>query len=661
MKDDTFVKDENWDLRVRDLVIELPCVDGETPCVDVFRLLTDNSDWPGVAVTDAEGRVLGLASRSECMAILAKPLMLDLYSRRPITRIMQVSPLVVDAATSIDDLGARILAGNLQAMVDGFVVVEGGRYLGLGTALGLLEETVSQARIRSDCMERAREAAEAANIAKSRFLANMSHELRTPLNAIIGYSEMLEEEMEDLGETALVPDLKKIRAAGKHLLSLINDILDLSKIEAGRTELFIERFDIPQMVAEVAATIEPLVAAKGSRLAVLCPPDLGAMEADLTKVRQTLFNLLSNAAKFTEAGTVTLRAQRRGGEVLFAVSDTGIGITDEQMERLFQPFSQADASTTRKYGGTGLGLAISRAFCTMMGGDITADSEYGRGTTFTVRLPAVVSDQPAGTDVAAGPAPAGGGAGGTAPLILVVDDDAAARDLISRLLVSHGFEVRAAADGPTGVAMARELRPVAITLDVLMPGTDGWMTLSELKADPDLAAIPVIMVTMVGDADMAVALGAAHVVPKPIDRHHLASILARFRTERPGHVLVVEDDPNNRDMLTRLLALDGWTYDEAANGRVALERLAGTRPDLILLDLMMPEMDGFEFLAELRRRPGDGDIPVVVLTAKDVTQADRARLSGSVRRVLQKGAVDRQVLLAELHRLFPGIAPAPAG
>jgi len=274
--------------------------------------------------------------------------------------------------------------------VDGFIIADSGRYLGLGTANRLLEMTVRQAYRRSETMERARQAADAANVAKSRFLANMSHELRTPLNAIIGYSEMLEEELADIGQEALVPDLRKIHTAGRHLLALINDILDLSKIEAGKTELFVECFDVRQMIGDVCSTVEPLIDKKANRLVVAAAEDLGGMEADLTKIRQTLFNLLSNAAKFTESGTITLAARRESGDggdwLVFSVADTGIGMTPEQMDKMFQPFSQADASTTRKYGGTGLGLAICHAFCDMMGGSIGLDSVYGRGTTFTVRL-----------------------------------------------------------------------------------------------------------------------------------------------------------------------------------------------------------------------------------------------------------------------------------
>ncbi|WP_096703441.1 response regulator [Magnetospirillum sp. 15-1] len=493
---------------------------------------------------------------------------------------------------------------------------------------------------------RAKLAAEAANQAKSSFLANMSHELRTPLNAIIGYSEMLQEELEDLGQDDLIPDLGKIHSAGRHLLSLINDVLDISKIEAGKMDLFVEAFDIAQMVSDVVSTIQPLVAKNTNRLEVVCPAGIGVMDADLTKVRQTLFNLLSNASKFTHEGTITLCARRDGAWIEFEVSDTGIGMTPQELDRLFQAFQQADASTTRKFGGTGLGLAISRTFCRMMGGDITVVSEPGCGTAFTVRLPLVVADPKAIRPAAAEPV-------SELPLVLVIDDDAVARDLLGRFLDENGFRARFASDGPLGLEMARTLRPAAITLDVMMPGMDGWSVLTALKTDPDLASIPVIMVSVVENQALGYALGAHHFMAKPIDRDQLAAVLSRFKDRGPiERILVVEDDHTNREMLRRMLAKEGWSVVEAANGRIALDRVTEAPPDLILLDLMMPEMDGFEFVAELQRHPEWHAIPIVVLTAKDINQEDRDRLAGCVQKVLQKGAADKDTLLAELRRLI---------
>ncbi len=517
-------------------------------------------------------------------------------------------------------------------------------------------------------LEEARKAADEASQAKSTFLANMSHELRTPMNAIIGYSEMLQEEAEDLDQKGFIPDLQKIHGAGKHLLGLINDILDLSKIEAGKMTLYLEEFDVQKMVNEVAATVQPLVAKNGNQLVVECAPGIGLMKADVTKVRQTLFNLLSNASKFTERGTITLAVARHSNvesapgqhstlesraALSFSVTDTGIGMSPEQMSRLFQAFEQADASTTKKFGGTGLGLAISRRFCQMMGGDITVESEVDKGTIFTVTLPATVED--AAAEPAAEPSPAvKTTTGDRRATILVIDDDANVRDLMERTLTKDGYHVIAAADGARGLALANEGKPAVITLDVMMPGMDGWAVLTALKADPGTADIPVIMMTIVDDKNMGFALGAADYLTKPIDWPRLSAALKKHRRSAGPHtVLVVEDDPNTRDMLRRGMAKEGWIVVEAENGRIGLERLAEGIPALILLDLMMPEMDGFGFMQELRTRPDARDIPVIVITAKDLTDEDRRRLNGEVARILQKGATSSDDLLAEIRSLLP--------
>ncbi|MBI3977725.1 MAG: response regulator, partial [Chloroflexi bacterium] len=421
--------------------------------------------------------------------------------------------------------------------------------------------------------------------------------------------------------------------------------------------LFLETFSVPQMVKDAVAVVQPLVAKNSNRLVVHCPDDLGAIHADLTKVRQSVFNLLSNASKFTEQGTITLEVAREpvnGADwVTFRVSDTGIGMTPEQLGRLFQEFSQADASTQRKFGGTGLGLALSRRLCRMMGGDITVESEYGKGSAFTIRLPVVVFDrkeEPAPTAVAPlSPRAVSPAAGST---ILVVDDDPVVRDLITRFLGKEGYRVVTAAGGEEGLRIAGEIRPAAITLDVIMPNMDGWSVLAALKADAALADIPVIMLTIVDEKNRGYALGASDYLAKPIERDRLAAVLKRYRQAagaRPA--LVVEDDPSTREMLRRLLEREGWTVAEAANGRIGLDRVAEQRPELILLDLMMPEMDGFEFVAELRREPDRRSIPVVVVTAKDLTAEDRLRLNGYVEKIVEKGAYGREELLGEVRDL----------
>jgi CheY-like chemotaxis protein len=483
----------------------------------------------------------------------------------------------------------------------------------------------------------------------------MSHELRTPLNAIIGYSEMLQEEAEDLGQEEFLPDLRNIHVAGKHLLSLINDILDLSKIEAGKMELYLEHFDVATMVRDTVATIQPLVGQNANSLQVDCQDDQSTMHADLTKVRQALFNLLSNACKFTDQGTITLSVSKESINaspwLRFRVSDTGIGMTPEQMDKLFQAFSQADASTTREYGGTGLGLAISRKFCQMMGGDITVESVFGEGATFTIRLPAEVHElksapPPSEEEMPARATPVPEGA----LTVLVIDDDPVVRDLMQRFLSKEGLRVVAAADGKEGLRLAKELRPDAITLDVLMPGMDGWAVLTALKADPVLTEIPVIMITIVDEKQAGFALGVADYLTKPIDWKRLTAILQNYQPAgATRRVLVIEDDARTRKMLRTRLEKQGWTVIESENGRAALERMAEGLPDLILLDLMMPEMDGFQFVDQVRTREGWRSIPIIVLTAKDLNEEDRRRLNGYVEGILQKGTYKPEELLREVR------------
>jgi signal transduction histidine kinase/DNA-binding response OmpR family regulator len=535
-----------------------------------------------------------------------------------------------------------------------------------GELLVLAMEDVTERRRAEEEIARARETAEVANRTKSLFLANMSHELRTPLNAILGYSEMLQEEAVDQGVQEFLPDLQKIHVAGKHLLALINDILDLSKIEAGKMELYLETFSVSTLIAEIVETVQTLVNANGNTLHVECAADIGTMHADVTKTRQSLINLLSNAAKFTKQGSLSLHVSRETTEerewIWFRVADTGIGMTPQQLVKLFQTFRQADTSTTRKFGGSGLGLALTRRFCQLMGGDVTVHSVPGESSTFTMKVPASVSELE--VPELALPAPAGAqvaiaqGAHAEIEMIpgssvLVIDDDATQRDLMRRFLLSEGFTVHTASNGEEGLRLARRLLPLAITLDVMMPGLDGWTVLSTLKADPTVSHIPVIMLTMVDDKKRGYALGAADYLTKPTDHKRLAEILKKHSCSHPPcPVLLVEDDTTTRRMMRALLEKAGWAVSEAENGRVALERVAENRPHLILLDLMMPEMDGFTFATELHRRPEWRAIPMVVLTAKDLTAEELIRLDGNVHTILDKRGCSRAELMHQVRDLL---------
>ena len=524
-----------------------------------------------------------------------------------------------------------------------FVRISERRIQGGGTVA--VYSYITELRRQNLELEEARELSEVANRTKSQFLANMSHELRTPLNAIIGYSEILQEDAVDSDQEQLVPDLKKIEGAGRHLLGLINDILDLSKVEAGKMDVFIEEIDISSLLDEVKSIIAPLVAKNGNKLELRLADHLGSMRTDRTKVKQCLLNVLSNASKFTQDGKLTVGVERLGTDrsiVQMTISDTGIGMSEEQLGRLFQAFSQADASTTKKFGGTGLGLAITRHFCRLLGGDVTVASQVGEGSTFTIVLP----DQALQPDQSTAPAEAAlelpransADAAGAVVTVLVVDDDPAARDLLTTNLGREGYRTVQARGGDEALELARKLHPDAITLDVLMPKKDGWAVLAALKADPDLCDIPVIMVTVAPDRGIGLSLGAAEVMTKPVDRAELTALMRQLLS-RDGPILVVEDDLATRETVRHTIEKMGLTAAEVTNGRLALGWLAeNPAPALILLDLMMPEMDGFEFLDTFNSRADWRHVPVVVMTAKHLTMAERGLLSGQGRSVIKKGA-----------------------
>jgi PAS domain S-box-containing protein len=514
---------------------------------------------------------------------------------------------------------------------------------------------VTEQRQQGEDLAAARDAAEGANRAKSQFLANMSHELRTPLSAVIGYSEMLEDEVEDMGEQHLLADLGKIKTNARHLLSLINDVLDISKIEANKMEVYAETFDVAEMTNDVAGTVGSLMAKKNNRFTFALPDDLGTMHSDVVKIRQVLINLLSNAAKFTENGEITLAVRRQAREdgdvMVFTVRDTGLGMTPEQVSKLFQRFAQADISTTRRFGGTGLGLAITKAFADMLGGSIAIESVPEQGSCFAVTFPVETQSRTVDAMEAIGEAD-GTLAAHQDDLVLVIDDDPATRDLLSRFLVKEGFSVRVAEEGRSGLILAEKLKPRVILLDVTMPRMDGWSVLRSLKENAHLAAIPVVMCTIIDEQNLGFSLGASDYVLKPVNWEHLRDVLARVQKDAPkGDVLIVEDDVDTRARVRGLLSKNGWTVSEAENGRAALEAARIRVPSVVLLDLNMPEMDGFTFLRQFRAQQEWAAVPVIVMTARDLSVGERAELKGGGARIFEKGQVGMRELVHQLRAL----------
>jgi signal transduction histidine kinase len=523
-----------------------------------------------------------------------------------------------------------------------------------------------------------KETAESANRAKSAFLANMSHELRTPLNAIIGYSEILTEDAQEMGYEELVPDLAKIHQSGKHLLELINDILDISKIEAGKMELCLERFSIASLIQEVANTVQPLVQRNGNCLQVEYAENLGSMHADFGKLRQVLLNLLSNAAKFTEQGTIALVVDQVEADTLaeadlsiladtvppstsfvtFQIIDTGIGIRSEQLETIFQAFIQGEDSTTRKYGGTGLGLAITRHLCRLMGGTVSVKSELGKGSTFTVSIPievanyrlATVSDEDLET-----PSPLPDvSLPENASLVLVVEDDRTLRDLMVQRLNQVGFRVVTAWCGEEGLRLARELRPDVITLDVMMPAMDSWTVLAALKADPQLVHIPVITLAMHHENHLGFAIGQSEHLTQPDDFKRLTDLLKQYSPKPEQNaedrtVLLVESAATTRQVLSRLLQKEGWQVIEADSGQAALAEIE-QMPTLILLNLLLADMHGLDLIARLRGRDRHSARSTLVITVQDLTREERMHLSENVDDLFQQ-SVSREQLLDEVCSL----------
>ena len=498
-------------------------------------------------------------------------------------------------------------------------------------------------------IEEARALAEQANQTKSEFLANMSHELRTPLNAIIGYAQILQEDAEDAGQDEMTPDLKKIENAGKHLLGLINDILDLSKIEAGRMEIYLEPVSVPALADDVRTLTAPLASANGNRVEVTIDPAIGSIQTDVTKLKQSLLNLVSNACKFTKEGRVGLDVRLQDGaagrEIVFEVSDSGIGMTPEQQAKLFQAFSQADASTTRKFGGTGLGLAITKRLCNLLGGDVAVTSEEGQGSRFAITLPLRAAEI---WNAVEGPAPEVSGPG-QAATILLIDDDPQVHDLLGQMLSREGYRVEHATSGPDALTMVQKVRPAGILLDVMMPQVDGWTVLSALKRDPSLADIPVIIVSMLDERPLGLSLGAAEFLTKPIDRSRLVETVRKYAGPAKGVVLVVDGDSNQASQIAQAICESGRAADTVADGRAAVEWLGShARPALMVVDLDSAVSGGFSLLDAMRGDETLRGVQQILLAERELTPAELGYLSGLPGTVVSKSEDISAALLAAM-------------
>lgn len=495
----------------------------------------------------------------------------------------------------------------------------------------------------------AKEQAESANKIKSEFLANMSHELRTPLNAIIGYSELMLEEAEETSmNPANIADLNKIVGSAKHLLSLINDVLDLSKIEAGKLDLFLEDVKINDLVKDLKSIISPMMEKNQNTFELSQQCTIECIFTDLVRVRQCVLNLLSNASKFTKNGLVTLEITNFTEDdkdwIQFQVKDTGIGISQDKIGILFKAFSQTDAGTTRKYGGTGLGLYLTKLFCTMLGGDISVESEVGKGSVFTIKLPvkSEKNDQAINfsNPITRKDKPKG-------KTVLLIDDDPHIHKDVETALSETDFEVVHALNGEKGIALAKSTKPDVIILDILMPGMDGWSVLSALKSDQNLASIPVIILTIVSESDLGYALGAIDYLRKPYDTKLLVQKITNViqKQNKIGKVLVVDDDPNARFLMSQAASKAGFDVTSVDNGEQAIDLLAKDTPSVILLDLMMPGMDGFDVINVLQQNDQWRKIPVIVVTAKDLSPQEQTLLMENSKAILQKGYYKRKELI----------------
>jgi signal transduction histidine kinase/DNA-binding response OmpR family regulator len=549
----------------------------------------------------------------------------------PVARLSGMGTLIVRAGPFTPGFGADEMT-RVQQLMSAFV-----------TALDR-RDLITQ-------LERSNTALIEANRHKSVFLANMSHELRTPLNAIIGFSELLSDARDgQFDDVTRKRFLNQILTSGKHLLGLINDILDLSKVEAGQMDLRLATVSVAEAIDQVVKTVEPLVTKKGITLQANAEA-AGEVLADGGKLKQMLLNLVSNAIKFTpEGGTVTIATLRSKEAIEISVADTGIGIAEEDQKQIFHEFHQIDQGPGRKHEGTGLGLALTKRFALLHGGDVRVTSRVNKGSVFTLTLPVRAGTAPAG-ERAVAVSVNGRGAG---PLVLVVEDDPAAAELLTRQLVAAGYRTEVARTGKEALARARELQPAAITLDIILPEVDGWEVLTRLKSDETTSAIPVVVVSVVDNPELGLALGAIDYFVKPVEAKELVARLNRFnfKGRKEVKVLVVDDEPANRMWLTEALEPAGFKVVPASGGRQAIELAKSTKPDLVVLDLMMPDVTGYDVVEALRADESTRETPIMVLTASNLSEADKRVLSGRVSDILEsRGSLGASDIVGLLRRM----------
>ena len=545
------------------------------------------------------------------------------------------------------------MARDLKANID-----EKDRYAGELAKLNV--ELEDKVRARTKELEAANRELQIANLKireadrlKSEFLANMSHELRTPMNAIIGFTRLVRRKSADLLPLRQRENLEKVEISANQLLALINDILDLSKIEAGKMSLNIMPFDLAPLVDTCLATVESMV--KGGRVRLLkeVPDDLPEALSDQDKLKQVIINLLSNALKFTEEGVVKLSAALEDASLKIAVSDTGIGISSDALEYIFDEFRQADGSSTRKHGGTGLGLSITKKLTHLLGGTVDVRSIEGEGSTFTVTLPLTMRDEEAPAEALRPDEETRASVEMKGKkVLLAIDDDPNMLILLKQNLEDEEYYVVGALNADEGIRKAKEIHPFAIMLDILMPQKDGWGVLSDLKADPATRDIPIIVLSIIDNKELGFSLGAFDYLVKPFEKEAIMAALLRIPGVPDKRVLVVDDDPDAVDLLTQILQDEGYQVKGAYSGEEALRVLNATSQDIILLDLLMPEMDGFEVIQRVKANPRWRDIPIIVVTAKDLTDSDWGILHRSVDRIIQKSGLAREGLMKEVQSLL---------